>query len=316
MMVYEKFQELLTSLLQEKLDGSCRLRIQKIPRNNGIMLNGLTVTAGGQTAAPLICLEQYYEKFRAGRPLDALADEILNELRKDSDILHIDFSMLNDFEKIRDRIIFRLISTHANQTLLQDVPSVPFQDLSAVFYLFLENGPSGQMTALISRRHQRMWDVTTQTLYDLAEQNTPLLLPPELKSMAAVMNDIAREHMGKHYREGIVDELLPGHRDVPLFVLSNTSGLHGACAVLYPGVLKNFADQLEKDLVVLPSSIHEVLLLPYDDSMVFSEMSDMVADINQAAVAAEDRLSDQVYYYSRSDGEMIIAADTASAFVS
>lgn len=315
-MVYEEFQEHLTSLLQEKLDTGCRLRIQKVPKNNGVILNGLTVTVGGQTAAPLICLERYYEKFQAGRPLDALAEEILGELRKDSDILHIDFSMLNDFEKIKDRIIFRLINTHANQALLQDVPSVPFQDLSAVFYLFLENGPDGQMTALIARRHQRMWDVSTPTLFHLAERNTPRLLPPDLKSMSAVMDDIAREQMGHNYREGIIDELLPGRGSVQLFVLSNTSGLHGASAVLYPGVLKNFAKHLGKSLVILPSSIHEVLLLPYDDSIVFSELSDMVAEINQAAVAAEDRLSDHVYYYSPDDGTMIIASDTTTAFVS
>lgn len=315
-MVYEKFQELLESRLQDRLGDGYRLRIQKVPKNNGIMLNGLTITSEGQTAAPLICLDEYYERFLEGRPMDMLADEIINACRENSDILHVDFSMIHDFEKLKDRIVFRLINTRANRALLEEIPSVPCQDLSAVFYLFLENNSCGQITALISRRHLRLWDVTVQTLYELAEKNTPLLLPPELKSMDAVMNDIAKEHMGKNYKEGIIEELLPGHKEVPLFVLSNTTGLHGACCILYPGVLKNFAEQLKRDLVILPSSIHEVLLLPYEDDMVFGDLSDMVTDINLAAVAAEDRLSNHVYFYSRIADEVIIAADAASAYVS
>ena len=86
--------------------------------------------------------------------------------------------------------------------------------------------------------------------------------------------------------------------------------------MLYPNILKNFAEQLDRDLVILPSSIHEVLLLPYDESILFRELSDMVSNINQNEVAVEDRLSNHVYFYSRTADEIILAHDSASAYVS
>ena len=134
--------------------------------------------------------------------------------------------------------------------------------------------------------------------------------------MAEAMDDIAREQMGDAYYPGAAGSIFPEHDDLPLYVLSNTSGLHGACVMLYPNVLKKLADRLDRDLVILPSSIHEVLLLPYDENVVFDELADMVAAINHSDVPVEDRLSDHVYFYSRAADEIILAHDPATAYIS
>ncbi|MEG2700536.1 MAG: DUF5688 family protein, partial [Hungatella sp.] len=63
--------------------------------------------------------------------------------------------------------------------------------------------------------------------------------------------------------------------------------------------LKSFADLLEQDLVILPSSIHEVLLVPYEEELCFEELASMVQHINQTEVPQADQLSNQIYYYSR-----------------
>ena len=315
-MVYKAFQETITSRLQSRLGTGYRLIVSKVPKNNGLFLDGLTITLRDQTASPVIYLNYYYERFLGGHPIDSLVEEIVDIYRESAGILHADFSILNDFERLKDRITYRVISTRDNLALLKDTVSVPFQDLSIVFYLFLQQSPIGQMTALVRRRHMEQWRTTPEELLALAEKNTPLLLPPELKNMDEIMDAVAREHMGDDYYPGVIDTLFPDHAYSPLYVLSNTTGLHGACVMLYPDVLKNFADRLDRDLVILPSSIHEVLLLPYDDNVTFSGLSDMVAEINQTAVSLEDRLSNHVYFYSRTADEIILAQDSASAYVS
>lgn len=312
-MVYETFQETIRAMLQEKLGAGYCLDLQQVPKNNGLVLDGLAIRRQGQSAAPMIYLEPYYERFLGGLSIDALAEEIMDICRENSGILRRDFSMLRDFSQLRERVVYRLINTRANRLLLENMPSVPFQDLSIVFCLMLEQGPFGQMTAPICRRHLPVWGTDDDELYALARRNTPVLLPPELRSISQVMDDIAREHMGERYRPDIIDDLLPEHKEAHLYTLSNTAGLNGACAVLYPGVLKKFADQLDQDLVILPSSIHEVLLLPHTRETTFSALSDMVASINQREVALEDRLSDHVYFYSRLTDEIVIARDAAPA---
>ena len=315
-MVYKTFQETITSRLQSRLGTGYRLIVSKVPKNNGLFLDGLTITLRDQTASPVIYLNYYYERFLGGHPIDSLVEEIVDIYRESAGILHADFSILNDFERLKDRITYRVICTRDNLALLKDTVSFPFQDLSIIFYLFLQQSPIGQMTALVRRRHMELWKTTPEELLALAEKNTPLLLPPELKNMDEIMDAVAREHMGDDYYPGVIDTLFPDHAYSPLYVLSNTTGLHGACVMLYPDVLKNFADRLDRDLVILPSSIHEVLLLPYDDNVTFSGLSDMVAEINQTAVSLEDRLSNHVYFYSRTADEIILAQDSASAYVS
>lgn len=315
-MVYETFQETITSKLRDRFGAGCRLNVSKVPKNNGLLLDGLTIKPPGQNISPVIYLNHFYECFLDGRPMDSLVEEIMDIYRESADLFREDFSILNDFEQMRDKVTYRIINTRANQALLEDLVSFPFQDLSIVFYLHLRQGNLGQMTAPIRRRHLRQWNTTAEELLDLAGKNTPHLLPQDLRNMATIMEAIAREQMGGDYYPGVIDKIMPDHKDSPLYVLSNTSGLHGACAMLYPGALKNFANLLDRDLVILPSSIHEVLLLPYDENVAFDALSDMVTNINQNDVAVEDRLSNHVYFYSRTADAVILTHDSASAYVS
>ncbi len=315
-MVYETFQKNITAKLQDRLGEGYKLIIQKVPKNNGLILDGLSISPRNQAVAPTIYLNHYYERFLEGVSLDSLAEEIADIYRENSPVIHVDFSMLGDFSKLRSRVVCRLIHTDSNQNLLADIPSVPYLDLSIVFYLYLEQNEFGQMTALIHQRHMNMWNTTPDELYSLACANTPRLLPSSLKTMTQVIKDIVKEHFGKQYREELLDGILPKHEDSPMYVLSNSTGINGAAAVTYPDVLKNIADTLKKDLVILPSSIHEVLLIPYDNHVDFDELTEMVTSINREQVPLEDRLSNHVYFYSRTSNRLSIAPGRASTYTS
>lgn len=315
-MVYEMFQAKVADSLRSQLGGDYQLVLQKVPKNNGTILNGLSIMRKGAGVSPTIYLESYYEQFQEGTSFNSIIQEILQIYQEHTAVTHLDFSILNDFSLLRDKVMYKLIHTASNRELLQDIPSIPYLDLSIVFYLFLEKNEYGQMTALIHNDHLESWNTCLEELYRLASANTPEFLPADLKPMSDVMKSIAQEQLGSDYREDFIDELMSSPDASPLYVLTNSSGICGACALLYPDQLKNFADMLESDLVILPSSIHEVLLVPYDNHISFDELAHMVSHINRAEVPVEDRLSDQVYLYSRALDQVIFAGSPVCSVLS
>ena len=315
-MVYEMFQSKVADSLRSQLGSDYQLVLQKVPKNNGTILNGLSIMRKGAGVSPTIYLESYYERFQEGTSFNFIIQEILQIYQEHTAVTHLDFSILNDFSLLRDKVMYKLIHTASNRELLQDIPSIPYLDLSIVFYLFLEKNEYGQMTARIHNYHLESWNTCLEELYRLASANTPEFLPADLKPMSDVMKSIAQEQLGTDYREDFIDELMSSPDASPLYVLTNSSGICGACALLYPDQLKNFADMLESDLVILPSSIHEVLLVPYDDHISFDELAHMVSHINRAEVPVEDRLSDQVYLYSRALDQVIFAGSPVCSVLS
>lgn len=315
-MVYEMFQAKITDTLQSFLGNDYQLMLQKVPKNNGTLLDGLCITKKKQKISPTIYLNSYYERYREGAPFNSIVKEILQIYQENASVTRFDFSILNDFSQLKEKVVYKLIHTASNKELLSTMPSIPYLDLSIVFYLYLGKNESGQMTALIHNDHMKAWETNTEELYKLAMNNTPKLLPAQLCSMTEIMKSIAKEHLDKDYREEFIDELLCGHTPSPLYVLTNSSGISGACTILYPKQLKNFADLMDTDLVILPSSIHEVLLIPNDEKLSFQELTNMVSHINRTEVPVEDRLSDQVYLYSRSRDAVIFAGPPVSSILS
>ena len=196
---------------------------------------------------------------------------------------------------MRSRIIFKLINTEKNRELLRDVPYIPFHDLSIVFQCLVSEERFGNASILIHNVHLQLWKVNARELYECALENTPLLQGYELADMNTVLEEM--KALG-----GIDDEEIEDmQQEVPMYVLSNKSRINGASCILYKDILKDFAMVVDKDLYVLPSSIHEVILLPSDGTQESEQLKEMVREINQSQVEKEEVLSDSVYYYRRSD---------------
>lgn len=309
-MVYETFLNTITGHLQAKLGEDYLLTLRSLPRNNGVTLDGLTIQGPDMAMAPTIYLNPYYEQYQRGMKLDDILSDILTLYRTAPEPVCLKENDLSLFDPIKSRIMFRVIHTDSNQDLLSDVPHFTFLDLSIIFYLFLERNASGQMTALIHNSHASRWNVTAHDLWTLAQVNTPREYPSEIRSMTDMMKEIAMENLGSKYDEELIDALLEDEENVsPLYVLSNTNGLYGAGCILYKDVLKNFADSLNRDLVILPSSIHEVLITPDYPGLSYKDLSAMVTCINHKDVPMEDQLSNQVYLYTRADARISIVSN-------
>ena len=86
-----------------------------------------------------------------------------------------------------------------------------------------------------------------------------------------------------------------------MYVLSNSSKVFGAASILYPDVLKNFAEKLDRDLYILPSSVHEVILLPKRSETEWETLQEMVKEVNATQLEEVEILSDSVYSYTKKD---------------
>lgn len=299
-MVYTEFLTTIQRMLEERLGDGYTLRLLTIPKNNGILLDGLSILPPGTDLAPTVYLNSFYGLYLEGIPMERIVDEIqkLFEDNPPPDCILAD--QISDFSRIAPKVMMKLVQTRSNQKLLSDVPHIPFMDLSVIFYLSLGRNSYGQMTALIHREHMNLWNTDVATLFRLATVNTPAAFPALIQGMDAVLTELARNNPYSSYDESALEKLLEKSRSIsPLYVLSNTTGIYGACCLLYPGILKDFAESLDSDLVIVPSSIHEVLLTPIEEDMTYESLNSMVASINQSDVPAEDRLSDHVYLYHR-----------------
>lgn len=206
---------------------------------------------------------------------------------------------LESYDKVKGKIMFKLINADYNKALLEQIPHRLYLDLAIVFYLEFGEDERGNYSALIYNSHRELWKVSTETLYQQAMENTQRDYPATIKSIIQIISGY----------EDCVDTKSGEYGDMPPFyVLSNSSALNGAGTILYKNVLSDFSAEKKCDLYILPSSLYEVLLFPSDGKIDARKLKRMVEEINQQEVSDSDRLSDSVYYYDCTRNQVSIAA--------
>ena len=198
---------------------------------------------------------------------------------------------------MRDRICYRLISIKGNEELLKAIPYIEFLDLAICFYYAYQDKELGDGTILIYNSHMELWDTCTAELFGVAKRNTQRLFPWVCSSLAEVLDEIGAEDGGR-ITAAQEDIFL---REMPLQVLSNVKRAHGAICMLYPDLLDRLAGNGQQNFYILPSSIHEVILLTDTGAESPGELKKMVTEVNRTQVAPEEVLSDSLYYYDSTD---------------
>ena len=295
-MEFTNFTTLVQREVEKRAGENYRVKLNDVMKNNGVVLRGITLMQDDSNISPTIYLNPYYDAYENGdTTLGTVIDEVIDTYERNKINRSIDMKFFLNYETVRSRIIFKLINTEKNREILRDVPYIPFHDLSIVFQCLVSEERFGNASILIHNVHLQLWKVNARELYECALENTPLLQGYELADMNTVLEEM--KALG-----GIDDEEIEDmQQEVPMYVLSNKSRINGASCILYKDILKDFAMVVDKDLYVLPSSIHEVILLPSDGTQESEQLKEMVREINQSQVEKEEVLSDSVYYYRRSD---------------
>lgn len=272
-------------------NGYC-VEVHEIRKNNGIILHGLVPSREGHNVAPTIYLETLLEAYESGISFETAIRRLLDICREEIPEERIDVGFLRSFDKVKDRVCYRLICRKGNEELLKSIPHIKYLDLAVCFYYAYQRAPIGEGSILIHNFHMDLWQTSVSELYALAERNTPRIFPWECKGLGETLQEMEGS------LEGTCDET---SYCSPARILTNRRKIHGAACILYPGVLDRIAQEIGHDLFILPSSIHEVLILPDTGDYFADELREMVSEVNMRDVSPEEVLSGTIYRYSCSE---------------
>ena len=292
-MNYQEFVGSVTEFLRESLPGGTKLERIPLEKNNGVIADGLTIRQEGGQVAPAIYLDACYREYLQGRSLSGIYNRILACCENRSVEERLNMDIFTDYGRLRDSVVYKLVNYERNKEMLTRIPHLPFFDLAIVFYCLLTDEVLGTATVLIHNSHLKLWNAGCSDLYRDARRNSARLLPARL----ARMSDMIRELSGE-------EELFD--MDIPMYVLTNEVKALGAACILYEGILGRCADTIGEDYYILPSSIHEVILVPSSAVQEPGELCRMVRDINETQVEDTEVLSDQAYLYSSESGQITL----------
>lgn len=174
-----------------------------------------------------------------------------------------------------------------NKTWLCNVPHIRYLDLAIIFFFPLEN-QDYRKVALVTNSIAEKWNVTAEELEKIAAVNTPKVLPISFMRIETLMKELAL--LGEEIE-------IPEEEHQPMYIVTNENRMFGASGILYPGALKQISDWLQDDLYILPSSIHECIVIPCKNSYEKDVYEKMVHDVNEQQVTEEEFLSNTVYVY-------------------
>ena len=321
-MEFKEFCDKVKKSLEDYYGGEKEVEIRSVTKNNGVVLQGLMVRGKNSKLAPTIYLESFFEQYMSGRTFSGVIDELISLAAENKNRLAFDPEDFENFEKAKEHIVIKLINTELNKSLLKDVPNFPFHDMSVVFFYLIEGGEGGNASILINRTHMETWKTDPDTLYEIALKNAPVMLPAKLHKMDSLMRNIflddirrkfdsgvlnwpaGRETDDDSWMENLADEMLEMMKngcESKIYVLTNREKYFGASCLLYDNVLKDCAEKTGGGFYILPSSVHELILVPDKMAEDVESLSRMVREVNDTQVEDDEILGYSVYHYEPVD---------------
>ncbi len=290
--------------MQRRLGDSFHVLVDDVAKNNDTKLKGLIIVEQGTNIHPTVYLECFYEQYKTGRTLGEIEDNVLQIYQENRREEQFDITFFTKWNVMKDRVIYKLVSYDRNRELLKEVPHRKFLDLAIVYECFLGMNDGGGASILIHNSHLDMWKVTADELHTTAFRNTPGLMGHSFLKMDEVLQKL----MDGEKEEGLLEGLRGAEEaesiSLPLYVLTNRYQLHGNGCILYRNLLKEIAEEWGCDICIIPSSVHETILMPMDKVESYGEMAQIICEVNRTAVMPDEIFSDHPYLFVRETGKI------------
>jgi len=290
----------LVNEVRALLGDAYQVTEQRVLKTN-VCLQGIIIKGVGEdenNIIPQIYVEDYLQRLENGEDVTDVAKELIATYEACRIREEYDISWFLDYATVKDRVCAKLINTKLNEELLLDVPSIPFCDLSIVFYALASMGENETGSILIHNSHMEAWGVDILTIAKQAMENTPKLLGCEIKGVYEIM----KETLGC---DDLFDEW---EEDFYMSVLSTKNCSNGSILMVYAEILDKFiAEREQKDkktynrVVILPSSTHEVILICLEDMAEINtlDLSEMIVSVNEECLRPIEILSTHPYVYDK-----------------
>ena len=294
-MNFQEFVDKVKEAIRDALPESFRdaqVSVEPFRKLNTSYL-GLQVKKEGQTVVPNINLDAHFREYQeTGKPFADVLTAIAEQVQLTPPM---ETEWLKDYSQVKEKLFIRVSDAKENEAFLRMAPHKEVDGLAISYHIAFEGLHGVEASTPVTYKMMEMFGVTEEQLHADALESTQRLYPVQYTSMAEVMNKM----MG--IDADMDPDMMPATEGPQLMVLTNMQGIHGAATLFYPGQLEAIAQQMGSDFFVLPSSVHETLILPDDGTAEPDSLQFMVREINQSTVAPEDRLSDFVYHYDSKD---------------
>ena len=288
----EQFVENLKEALYEKGMEDVQMREAHVDKLNG-GYDAVTVTPADSNIGVTLNVGNFYKAMESGADMSEVvskASQIAMEGLENTPV--VDVNALTDYDQMKNKLVMEVVSAETNAEMLQTVPHRELEDMAVVYRFVIESNENGRATILATNDMIQAMGVTPDQLHADAMENAPQLKPVTITGMSEVI----AEMMGLDAAEmmGIVPS---DPKDEKMYVDTVYDKTLGAGVLAYKNFFEDAAEKCNGSYYVLPSSRHEVLLVPDNGQMSLGDLEAMVREVNATQVAPEDKLTDNVYHY-------------------
>ena len=273
MMNRKEFYEYVKDNVKDYLPDSYQngeIRIKEVAKNNGLRLTGISIPQGDQRAVPMVYLDSLYMEYVNGKNLDSCVGDVADmriEVQDKAAFINMGLPDILDYEKMKDKLQVRICDREWNEERLADKVVTEHGDFAAYYAVNVEENEGGIGSIPVTVNLMNEWGVTAEQIQAdavAADRNRGVVLMD--------MNEMIKSMIFGEEAENLLNEKLNVEAmENPMFCLSNAQKMNGASLLLQEDIRKQIGECLGSDYFVLPSSIHEVLILPdrsYVDNLI------------------------------------------------
>lgn len=298
-MGYEEFKAVLSDVICRELGRTARVEFRTVHRVNSDSYEGMLIFIGRKKIWPVLPAEELYNQYGEGRiKAQEIMDIVREEAKKIPRAIKKFLRTEIEEESVLGKIFAQIVSYDRNREWLRDAPHKRFLDMAVIYYFKIKDAASGKSYIIhICNGEMEKLGVSCGRLEELAWENMGKEQRPVIKDLEEQLGISAEEKTNG--AEG----------EPKLYTLSTESRQLGAVYMTHTDILKEFAEKVGDDLYLIPSSTHEVLLLPKQQGE-WNKLSRIVRIINRYGLDSVDFLSNEIYGYDRRSGEVYICKQT------
>lgn len=304
---YSLFGQSLCAHILSLLGDEYETELSQVTKNNGVKKDVLYVRKENSECVPCFYMDEMFLSYQLGESVEALADYVRNIVQGESPAVKEQAELYTKKEWIERYLFLRLIDYEKNKEDLEQAVYVRILDLAAVFYVLTEDSEDGVKSYRLPGEIWRSLKLgEAEAYFPIIAENTRKLFPERLEYVEYIVLEYVEKRLRVElpFREILrrPDQLL---RNNQLYVLTNHRKINGAAVILYPDILKELAKRFSGGFYIIPSSVHEVLLLK-EDEIGEERLNGMVREVNETQMEPEEVLADHVYYYVPEKQQLII----------
>lgn len=304
----KEFVKMLVVELKKKTGDKYTIGVNKVVKVNDVILHSINFIKKPINLSPNIYLEGLYEKYLEGYSIAEIADRIIFLVENQFVIVEDEEKItekMKNYQNAQNNIIVKLINLKKSRRFLRDKVYKPFNDLAIVLYVMVRQDSEGILSVAITEDIMKQWGVSLDKLIEQAMNNMYEKFPLKTESLNSIMADLA-DDLNIDFEPEEEKDLSETDR---VYVMTNETKMNGAVSILYKGALENFALEFGvQEVIIVPSSCHEVLLIPKDGNGRVDEkkLQEMLREINESEVDPIEVLSNNVYIYNCETDEITI----------